>query len=128
MTLTEITDDYLSVLGLQRRHPDLAFLRDLTSGHVANFSFSSVGPMLGDNLPLDIAALHQRIVVRRRGGYCFEQNGLLHAVLGELGFPVELYLGRVIYNQDTHPGLTHRITLVETGGKEGAPIVTIPTG
>ncbi len=117
MTLTDITDAYLRVLGLTRRHPDLDFLTELTSRHVASFSFSSVGPMLGDDLPLDIEALYQRIVVKRRGGYCFEQNGLLHAVLGELGFPVELYLGRVIYNQDTHPGLTHRITLVETGGK-----------
>jgi N-hydroxyarylamine O-acetyltransferase len=118
MTLAEITDEYLRALGLGRRHPDLAFLTDITSRHVANFSFSSVGPMLGDDLPLDIEALYQRIVVKRRGGYCFEQNGLMQAVLGELGFAVTLYLGRVIYNQDTHPGLTHRITLVETGGKQ----------
>ncbi|MGA9574019.1 MAG: arylamine N-acetyltransferase [Lysobacterales bacterium] len=118
MTLTDITNEYLRVLELERRQPDLAFLTDLTSRHVANFSFSSVGPLLGNDLPLDIESLYQRIVVRRRGGYCFEQNGLLQAVLEELGFNVTLYLGRVIYNQDNHPGLTHRITLVETGGKQ----------
>ncbi|MBT3234218.1 MAG: N-hydroxyarylamine O-acetyltransferase, partial [Calditrichaeota bacterium] len=28
------------------------------------------------DLPLDFESLHQRIVVQRRGGYCFEQNGL----------------------------------------------------
>lgn len=116
MTLTDISDEYLRVLGLQRQQPDLSFLADLTSRHVANFSFSSVGPMLGNDLPLDIESLYQRIVVRRRGGYCFEQNGLLQAILEELGFGVKLYLGRVIYNQDSHPGLTHRINLVETGG------------
>ncbi len=118
MTLADITDKYLHVLDLKRRDPDIAFLTDITSRHVANFSFSSVGPMLKDDLPLDIEALYQRIVIRRRGGYCFEQNGLLQAVLGELGFAVNLYLGRVIYNQDTHPGLTHRINLVETGGEQ----------
>jgi len=117
MTLADIADEYLRTLRLTRRQADLAFLSELTSRHVANFSFSSVGPMLGDELPLDVEALYRRIVVRRRGGYCFEQNGLLQAVLGELGFPVNLYLGRVIYNQDTHPGLTHRINLVEIGGE-----------
>jgi len=118
MTITEMTDAYLGVLGLERRQPDLAFLAELTSRHLANFSFSSVGPMLGNDLPLDIEAVYRRIVVNRRGGYCFEQNGLMQAVLEELGFPVTLCLARVIHNQDTHPGLTHRITLVEIAGKQ----------
>jgi N-hydroxyarylamine O-acetyltransferase len=83
---------------------------------VATFAFCSVGPRLGDDLPLDLDSLYQRIVVRRRGGYCFEQNGLLFEMLEELGFTVKLYLGRVIYNQDIHPGLTHRITLVDIDG------------
>ena len=118
MTITDMTDAYLHVLGLKRGQPDLAFLTELTSRHLENFSFSSVGPMLGNDLPLDIEAVYRRIVVKRRGGYCFEQNGLMQAVLEELGFPVTLCLARVIHNQDTHPGLTHRITLVDIGGKQ----------
>lgn len=117
MTREEITDKYIRVLELERRQADLGFLSDITLRHVAQFAFSSVGPLLGDDLPLDIESLYQRIVVKRRGGYCFEQNGFLQAVLEELGFSVSLYLGRVIYNQDIHPGLTHRITLVEIDGK-----------
>jgi N-hydroxyarylamine O-acetyltransferase len=50
--------------------------------------------------------------------YCFEQNGLLYGVLEELGFSPKLFLGRVIHNQDTHPGLTHRITMVEYEGQQ----------
>jgi len=118
MTIADITNEYLSVVGLARRPPDLAFLTELTCRHAATFSFSSVGPMLGDDLPLDIEAVYRRIVVNHRGGYCFEQNGLMHAVLAELGFTVNLCLARVIYNRDHHPGLTHRITLVELGGKQ----------
>ena len=118
MTIADITDEYLKVAGLERRPPDLAFLSELTSRHLANFSFSSVGPMLGDELPLDVEAVYRRIVVNHRGGYCFEQNGLMQAVLAELGFAVTLCLARVIHNQDTHPGLTHRITLVEIAGKQ----------
>jgi N-hydroxyarylamine O-acetyltransferase len=113
ITRTAITDHYLSALGLQKRKPDLVFLNEIIRSHVAKFAFSSVGPQLGDELPLDFESLYQRIVVRRRGGYCFEQNGLLFELLKELGFSVSLYLGRVIYNKDVHPGLTHRISLVE---------------
>ena len=116
MKRADITDEYLRALDLTGSKPDLAFLSEITRCHAAQFAFSSVGPMLGEDLPLDIESLYQRIVVNRRGGYCFEQNGLLFEMLQELGFEVSLYLGRVIYNQDIHPGLTHRITLVKIGG------------
>ena len=75
------------------------------------------GCRLGDELPLDFESLFDRLVVRRRGGYCFEQNGLLYEVLDELGFSPKLYLARVIHNQDSHPGLTHRISMVEHEGE-----------
>jgi N-hydroxyarylamine O-acetyltransferase len=117
MRRADITDGYIHELGLQRRKPDLTFLTDISSRHVAQFAFSSVGPRLGDDLPLDFESLYRRIVTAHRGGYCFEQNGLLFKLLQELGFSVSLYLARVIYNQDIHPGLTHRITLVEIDGE-----------
>lgn len=116
MQVADITEKYLQVLGLQRREPKLKFLSDITRCHVARFAFSSIGPLLGDELPLDFESLFQRIVIDKRGGYCFEQNGLLYGILEELGFSLNLYLARVIYNQDIHPGLTHRITLVEIDG------------
>jgi len=117
MTRADVTMEYMRVLELPATPADLALLKDIIGRHVAQFAFSSVGPMLGDDLPLDIESLYRRIIVKRRGGYCFEQNGLLYAVLGDLGFNVSLYLARVIYNEDIHPGLTHRITLVEADGK-----------
>ena len=117
ITRTDIANEYIRVLGMHRSEPDLMFLNEITRRHAAQFAFSSVGPMLGENLPLDIESLYQRIVVNRRGGYCFEQNGLLYAMLKELGFDVSLYLARVIYNKDIHPPLTHRITLVKVAGE-----------
>ena len=116
MQHADISDEYIRVLDLQKTAPDLHFLSEIIRRHAALFAFSSVGPLLGDNLPLDVESLYQRIVVKGRGGYCFEQNGLLYEILEELGFSVSLYLARVIYNQDIHPGLTHRITLVEIDG------------
>jgi N-hydroxyarylamine O-acetyltransferase len=112
----EMVRKYLQSLNLQECELDFRFLSTLVERHVATFAFSSVGCRLGEELPLDFESLFNRIVVRRRGGYCFEQNGLLYEVLEELGFSPELYLARVIYNQDSHPGLTHRISIVEHEG------------
>jgi len=117
MERSEIVDRYLQALSLSNRSLDLGFLQEVTKRHVATFAFSSVGCRLGDELPLDLESLCNRIVDQRRGGYCFEQNGLLYEVLEELGFSVELYLARVIYDQDVHPGLTHRITMVALEGQ-----------
>jgi N-hydroxyarylamine O-acetyltransferase len=117
MNRSEMARKYLEALNIKPSGPTLAFLGEMAKQHVATFAFSSVGCRLGEDLPLDFASLYQRIVVQRRGGYCFEQNGLFFEILEELGFDVELYLARVIYNQDTHPGLTHRITMVELQGR-----------
>jgi len=113
-----ITGTYLDALGLSTHDPTLSFLAEITRRHVATFPFSSVGPRLGDALPLDPERLLDRIVVRGRGGYCFEQNGLLFEVLEELGFDASIQLARVIHNQDIHPGLTHRVALVEVDGRQ----------
>lgn len=113
MKQSEIVKNYLQILDLHDRKLDFQFLNDIVARHVETFAFSSVSCQLGYDLPLDFAALYQRIVIDRRGGYCFEQNGLLFNVLEELGFSPKLLLGRVIHNKDIHPGLTHRITIVE---------------
>lgn len=117
MQRAEITGLYMQALGLQKGIPDFSLLSDIMQRHLACFAFCSVGPRLGEDLPLDLESLYQRIVVRQRGGYCFEQNSLIYEVLQELGFAVQLYLCRVIYNEDIHTGLTHRITLVELDGQ-----------
>ena len=117
MQRTEMVREYLAALNLQAHAVDFGFLSDLIERHVATFAFGSVGCRLGDDLPLDLESLFDRLVVRRRGGYCFEQNGLLYEVLDELGFSPQIYLARVIHNQDSHPGLTHRISMVEHEGE-----------
>jgi N-hydroxyarylamine O-acetyltransferase len=116
MTKSKMVQEYLNLLNLNNRKLDFSLIADLVTQHVATFAFSSVGCRLGNDLPLDFESLFNRIVISRRGGYCFEQNGLLYAIFEELGFSPKLYLGRVIHNTDTHPGLTHRISMIEDDG------------
>ncbi len=112
MQRSVITDQYLQALEIESAPPSFEFLSVLITRHIATLSFSSIGVRLHDDLPLDLPAVFDRIVLRRRGGYCFEQNALLFEVLQELGFDVEIKLARVIYGRDYLPGLTHRITIV----------------
>jgi len=115
---SEMVHTYLQALGLDGRNLDFQFLKDAVARHLSLFAFSSVGCQLDDDLPLDFDSLYRRIVIQRRGGYCFEQNGFFYEVLEELGFSPNLYLARVIHNQDTHPGLTHRISTVVNEGRQ----------
>jgi N-hydroxyarylamine O-acetyltransferase len=117
MERRELTDRYLADLGLARAAPSAESLEKITRRHVARHSFASVGPRLGLELPIDPPSLFRRIVVERRGGYCFEQNGLLFAVLEDLGFDVRPLLARVLLGSSHHPGLTHRISLVTLGDR-----------
>ncbi len=114
----EMVKNYLQTLNLHDRELDFEFLSDIVARHVSTFAFSSVGCQLGDDLPLDFKSLYQRIVIQRRGGYCFEQNGLLYGVLEELGFSPKILLARVIHSHDTHSGLTHRMSMVEYEGQQ----------
>jgi N-hydroxyarylamine O-acetyltransferase len=65
-------------------------LRALHLAHLHSVPFENLDIHLGRRLSLDEAALFEKIVVRRRGGFCYELNGLLGALLRELGFRVTM--------------------------------------
>ena len=63
--------------------------------HPAAIPFENLDPLLGRPVPLHLAALQEKMLRRRRGGYCFEQNALFKAVLEALGFSVAGLAARV---------------------------------
>lgn len=68
------------------RTPTLDVLHALTAAHAQSIPFENLDVLLGRPIRLEIGALYHKLVVERRGGYCFEQNGLFMAVLSRLGF------------------------------------------
>jgi N-hydroxyarylamine O-acetyltransferase len=87
---------YLERLGLPRPdRPDAEYLRRLHSRHLHTVPFENLSIHLGEDVPLDEDALVDKIVTRRRGGYCFEVNGLFAALLRDLGYRVSLMAARV---------------------------------
>ncbi|ANN14917.1 acetyltransferase [Amycolatopsis orientalis] len=89
-------DAYLDRLGLDRpATADVAALRVLQERHLAVVPFENLSIHLGEPIVLDTDALFDKIVRRRRGGFCYELNGLFAALLRELGFDVTLKSAKV---------------------------------
>lgn len=67
--------------------PSLSFLDELIYSHHCSVPFENIEIYDDKRVPsLDVEALFDKIVVRNRGGYCFELNALFSALLKELGF------------------------------------------
>ena len=76
--------------------PTLATLAALQAAHAGAIAFENLDVLLGRPIPLDAGALQDKLVRRRRGGYCFEQNSLFRLVLEALGFKLAALSARVI--------------------------------
>ena len=68
--------------------PDLATLKALHRAHVRAIPFENLEIQTGGSITLDAGTLLAKMVRRRRGGYCFEQNTLFKMVLESIGFKV----------------------------------------
>ena len=68
--------------------PDLLTLRRLLRAHVLSVPFENLDVQLGRALSTDVASAFEKIVKRRRGGWCYEQNGLFGWALSAIGFDV----------------------------------------
>jgi len=66
---------------------------------------------------LDPDLVFDKLVTRRRGGYCFELNGLMLRVLRTLSFDTLPLLARV-HLTDPPSGRTHQLNLVTLGEKQ----------
>jgi arylamine N-acetyltransferase len=101
--------------------PTLDVLQELVTAHTQAIPFENLDPLLG--VPIDdlsSEALADKLVARRRGGYCYEHNGLMGHVLEDIGFGVRRFGARVVWALPADapvPSKTH--TLLE---------VTLPGG
>jgi N-hydroxyarylamine O-acetyltransferase len=63
-------------------------LRALQVAHLMSVPFENLSIHAGESIVLDEDALFTKIVEQRRGGFCYECNGLFAGLLRELGFDV----------------------------------------
>jgi N-hydroxyarylamine O-acetyltransferase len=99
--------------------PTRACLERLVDRHASAIAFENI-EVLARRVPrLDLEGLQDKLVRRRRGGYCFEQNTLFRAVLQAAGFeaaPMEARI-RSGVPADVVTGRTHLATRVTLDGE-----------
>jgi arylamine N-acetyltransferase len=112
--------------------PTLDVLQDLVTAHTRTIPFENLDPLLG--VPVDDLspeALTDKLVHRRRGGYCYEHNGLMGHVLEQLGFGVRRFAARVVWGQPPDapvPAQTHTLLGVTVPGAPQLFLVDVGFG
>ena len=88
---------YLSRVGVDTPvSPDLAGLCTLHRAHLHAIAYENLDVQLGRLVTTAIEPIYEKIVEQRRGGWCYEMNGLLGWALDELGFDVTRCAGGVM--------------------------------
>ena len=109
---------YLARIGYQGSLvPSMETLRGLHLSHVLTVPFENLDIHLGRPISLDPSDLFRKIVISRRGGYCFELNGLFALLLEELGFVVTRLAARVLYGTEGVRPRSHQVLLVHLDGE-----------
>ncbi|MGH3923522.1 MAG: arylamine N-acetyltransferase family protein [Pseudonocardiaceae bacterium] len=107
-------DAYLQRIGHPQEAPSADALRSLHEAHVRAIPFENVDVVLGTHRGLKLEVISDKLVRRRRGGYCYEHALLFAAVLERLGFAVQRRIARV---QPDRPGpRTHMMLVVHADG------------
>jgi N-hydroxyarylamine O-acetyltransferase len=88
---------YLTRIGMPTdlRPPSLDLLRELHIRHLWSVPFENLSIHLDEPINLDEDVLFDKIISRRRGGFCYELNGSFAALLEALGFRVSRHAARV---------------------------------
>lgn len=75
--------------------PDRQTLERLQQAHMLAVPFENLSIHYGEPIMLDSERLYDKIVKRRRGGFCYELNTLFAELLAEIGFKVSLLSAQV---------------------------------
>lgn len=117
---TDVADtdvaEYLARIGHPGGPPTAATLHGLTRAHVAAIPFENVDVVLGRHRGIGLDVVVDKLVRRRRGGYCYEHARLFAAVLTHLGFDLRKVMARV--QPDRGGPRTHRALIVDVEGEE----------
>ncbi|OBJ38692.1 acetyltransferase [Mycolicibacterium mucogenicum] len=107
-------DAYFKRIGFDgERLPTAATLAALHRAHTTSIPFENLEIMLGRPIVLDLDTLQNKMIRRRRGGYCYEHVTVFAAALERIGFRFTALAGRVTLGADTKRPRTHALIVVE---------------
>jgi len=109
--------------------PDAQTLQGLQLTHMLNVPFENLDIGLKRPIRLNEEALWDKIIVQKRGGFCYELNGLFAWLLKQIGFEVT-YLNARVYNRAGKAGIDfdHLALLVQTPNQPGGWLADVGFG
>jgi len=82
-------NDYLDLLEIEKpKKLDYLFLAELQNKHILSVPFENLDIQANIPILLEPEHLYEKIVVNKRGGFCYELNFLFYTLLKNLGFDV----------------------------------------
>ncbi|MEP2026497.1 MAG: arylamine N-acetyltransferase [Reichenbachiella sp.] len=106
-------DKYLQRIKCQReRVPNLKYLKSLHKSHLINIPFENLDIHMGNQIILDVKRIYNKIVLNKRGGFCYELNGLFYHLLSQLGFSCHLISAQTYEDGELRPPFDHAAILV----------------
>lgn len=114
------TQQYLSriKLGDRQLSANAAYLALLQRSHLLSVPFENLDIHWKRPITLDVGRFYEKIVNERRGGFCYELNGLFNELLQSLGFTTRLISARVAKGGVPGPEYDHAAIIVTIDGEE----------
>jgi N-hydroxyarylamine O-acetyltransferase len=120
---------YLRRIGAQRPgEADSAALRELHRAHLLAVPFENLSIHLSEPISLVEHDLIDKIVLRRRGGFCYELNGAFAVLLEALGYRVRRVAARVFGGDGIGPPFDHLALVVGAADGSGPWLVDVGFG
>ncbi|MGI6007033.1 MAG: arylamine N-acetyltransferase family protein [Ruminococcus sp.] len=105
--------EYLKRLKIEKKEVcDEGYLDALVTAHQCEIPFENLDVMGKKTVSLAVEDLFEKVIRRKRGGYCFELNSLFCHLLNTLGFKADGCRSRILRGKDYLPPVLHRGNLV----------------
>ena len=113
-------NSYLRRIGIEENdiEPTTENLKILQKQHLLNVPFENLNIHWKRPILLDTDNFYEKIVGGKRGGFCYELNGLLNELLKKIGFQSRIISARVSNGKDFGAEYDHLAILTKIGGEE----------
>jgi N-hydroxyarylamine O-acetyltransferase len=86
---------FLNRIGIYKsENPSLDFLTKIQNRHLLSIPFEDLD-IPSKRIELNLEKIYEKIILSKRGGFCYELNGLLHWLLTSINFKVDMLSARV---------------------------------
>jgi len=109
--------------------PDISTLRRLHRIHMEKIPFENLDIVLQRQIKIDEDSMWDKLINQRRGGFCYELNGLFAWLLRQIGFEVT-YLNARVFNSTRELGIDfdHLALLVTNPDQAGRWLTDVGFG